>query len=212
MKNIFIYSIRVVLFLILIMVILIIPSCGEKKEDFKKQITSIKDTLQLDLETKKMFGKDLKTLLIGNFDKDTALEAIAGLEFTENNNWGIKFVLLEIENNQLSIKYQTNLLEGSFKESLVKKITLPHHNYEMVYYDSEDYFWGSGGGEVFSYIIDFNDQSTYYAHLFSEGRKHVELYLSENIRDKDLRNYFVTNFMKDYPDLRIAAEDVSLEF
>ncbi len=31
--------------------------------------------------------------------------------------------------------------------------------YDLIYYNSLDYFLGSGGGEVYSYIIDFNKHS-----------------------------------------------------
>ncbi|MCK7523555.1 MAG: hypothetical protein MZV64_40860 [Ignavibacteriales bacterium] len=56
------------------------------------------------------------------------------------------------------------------------------------------------------------DNKTYYTHLFSESRKPAELFLSKNIADPELRKFFISNFKKDYPDLKLASEDVSLEF
>ncbi len=134
------------------------------------------------------------------------------MELTENNVWGIKFVLLKVENNKLVKKYESDLLEGSFKESLVKKIRFPGINHDLIYYNSLDYFWGSGGGEVFAYIFDFARNETYYAHLFSESRSPVELFLSKNITAPELKNFFVSSFKKDYPNFKLASEDVSLEF
>lgn len=188
------------------------PSCGDKKEEEQKPIISFSDSVMIESETKKLLGDNLKIALAGNFDEDSLQEIAALVELTENNIWGIKFVLLDAENNKLVKKYESDLLEGSFKESLVKKIKLPSFKQELMYYNSLDYFWGSGGGEVFAYLVDFEKKETFYAHLFSEARKPVELFLSKNIINPEIKKFFLSNFKKDYPDLRIASEDVSLEF
>jgi hypothetical protein len=200
------------LLLLIIISIFFCASCGDKKEDAQKPNFYIRDSSMVYIEAKKIFGDQLKTILIGNFDTDTLLEAIAGIEITGNNQWGIKFFLLEEETNSLIKKYETELLDGSFKEALWRKINFPNYNYDLIYYNSEDYFLGSGGGEVFAYVLDFNTHSTYYAHLFSEAREPVKLFLSENISDKEIRKFYVSRFKKDYPDVQLSSEDVSLEF
>ena len=60
------------------------------------------------IETKKILGENLKFFLTGNFDKDSLQEIAAGIELTENNNWGIKFVLLEVVDNQLKKTMKQN--------------------------------------------------------------------------------------------------------
>lgn len=190
----------------------LIPSCGDKKEDEQKPNFSFTDSVMVNGETKKILGDKLKIVLIGNFDEDSLQEVAAGIELTENNVWGIKFVMLELQDNQLVKKYETSLLDGSFKESLVKKIKFPKFKHEVIYYNSEDYFWGSGGGEVFAYIINLAENETFYAHLFSESRRPVELFLSKNITEPDLRKFFVSSFKEDYPELKLTSDDVSLEF
>lgn len=200
-------------FLIIIFILItLIPSCGDKKEEEQKPIISFSDSVMIKSETKKLLGDNLKIALAGNFDEDSLQEIAALVELTENNIWGIKFVLLDVENNKLVKKYESDLLEGSFKESLVKKIKLPNFKQELMYYNSLDYFWGSGGGEVFAYLVDFEKKETFYAHLFSEARRPIELFLSKNITNPEIKKFFLSNFKKDYPDLRIASEDVSLEF
>lgn len=190
----------------------LIPSCSDKKEDVQKPVFSFTDSVMVNSETKKILGDNLKFILIGNFDKDSLQEIAAGIELTENNVWGIKFVLLELEDNQLVKKYETSLLDGSFKVSLVEKIKFPKFKHELIYYNSEDYFWGSGGGEVFAYIINLAENETFYAHLFSESRRPIELFLSKNITEPDLKKFFVSSFKKDYPELKLTSDDVSLEF
>jgi hypothetical protein len=168
--------------------------------------------LNVNDEVKKLLGDKLKIVITGNFDEDALQEFVAGIELMNNNIWGIKFILFQVEDNKLVKKSETAALDGSFKECIVKKIKLPKYNHELIYYDSQDYYWGSGGGEVFSYLVNFASGETYYAHLFSESRGPVELFLSKNITEPDLKKFFVSNFKKDYPNLQLASEDVSLEF
>lgn len=200
------------LFILICILILIIPSCSKEKKEEQEPTLSVDDSANVNTEVRKLLGDNLKIVITGNFDEDALQELVAGIELTENNNWGIKFILFEIENNQLVKKFETALLDGSFKESLVTKIKLPKFYHDLIYYDSQDYYWGSGGGEVFSYVVNFATGETYYAHLFSESRGPIELFLSKNITEPDLKKFFVSNFKKDYPNLRLASEDVSLEF
>lgn len=203
---------RVLLFILIFLIIILIPSCSDKKEDDQKPIFSLADSVMVNTETKKLLGDKLKFVLTGNFDEDSLQEIAAGIELSENNNWGIKFVLLEIKDSQLQQSYESELLDGSFKDCLVKKIKFPNLNCDLIYYNSQDYFWGSGGGEVFAYVINFTERTTFYAHLFSESRKPAELFLSKNITEPELRKFLISNFKKDYPGLKLASEDVSLEF
>lgn len=192
--------------------ITLISSCGDRVNDEQKPAFSLNDTVLVKAEAKKMFGDKLKFVQTGNFDEDSLQEVIVGIELSEDNSWGIKFTLLETENNHLVKKYESELLDGSFKESLVQKIKFPGYSYELIYYNSQDYYWGSGGGEVFVYLIDFAKTNTFYAHLFAESRKPIELFLSKNISDKELQKFLISTLKKDYPGLRLASEDVSLEF
>ncbi len=206
------YKIKIQLAVLLLISIIMIPSCDNKNEEQQKPSFSFGDSAKVKSETKKLLGENLKISFTGNFDEDSLQEAAALIELTENNIWGIKFVLLKAENGKLVKKYESDLLEGSFKESVVKKIRFPEINHDLLYYNSQDYFWGSGGGEVFAYIVDFAAKETYYAHLFSESRSPVELFLSKNITAPELKNFFVSSFKKDYPNFRLVSEDVSLEF
>src|SRR3989304_5605325 len=110
------------IFIFIIILISIIPSCSDKKEGDQKLIFSLTDSVMVNTETKKLLGDKLKFVLTGNFDEDSLQEIAAGIELSENNNWGIKFVLLEINDSQLQQTYEAGLLDGSFKDCLVNKI------------------------------------------------------------------------------------------
>ena len=187
-------------------------SCGEKKTPPEKITTSenYNNPEVVTQEAKSILGENMKFAYKGTFDKDSVVEVTAGTEIENKDEWGIKFYLLKLEGSKLKIEFQTDLLNGSFKESLTKKIKFPAFNYELLYYNSQDYFLGSGGGEVYSYIIDFNNKNTFYAHLFSEGEK-VSLFLSDNIENTDIKNFFILNFKRDYPNLKMVPKDMNID-
>lgn len=188
-------------------------SCGGKKENTeKKEKLSYKNPESVLQHAREIMGENVKVAFAGRFDRDTVTEIASGSEIKNNNEWGIKFVLLKATGNKFGIVFQTALLNGSFRESLVKKITLPKIDYDFIYYNSEDYYLGSGGGEVYSYIINFNEGKTYYAHLISEPKKPTSLYLSDNIDIPDVKKFLIENFKKDFPGIKIVSKDIVLKY
>lgn len=85
-------------------------------------------------------------------------------------------------------------------------------DYELIYYNSQDYFLGSGGGEVYSYLINFNEGKTYFAHLVDEPGKSASLFLSENIDIIEVKNFFISNFKRDYPAVKLIQKDIVLKY
>jgi len=163
------------------------------------------------MKAKEILGDDIKFAYKGFFDKDSVIQIAVGKEITSKDKWGIKFFFLKQDDDELKSVFETDLLEGSFNESLVKKIKFPSLDYELIYYNSGDYFLGSGGGEVFSYIVDFSNNQVYYAHLFLEPKKKFSLFLSDNIENPDIKELFIRTFKKDYPELSVVASDFDIE-
>jgi hypothetical protein len=93
----------------------------------------------------------------------------------------------------------------------VDKIKFSSFDYDLVYYNSQSYFLGSGGGEVFSYIIDFENKQVYYAHLIVESESSTSLFISENTSSKELINFFTLTFKKDYPGLKLVQDDIIVD-
>jgi len=188
---------------------LILFSCADKKVkipqiDYENK-TQVLETIQ------KFYDKNFEIAVSGLFDKIGKQYIAAGMEVNNNNDWGIKFVFLENIGDEFESKFETDLLEGSFKESLVDKIKISSFNYDLLYYNSQGYYLGSGGGEIFSYIIDFENKQVYYAHLVVESERSVSLFISDNAVNKDVVNFFTFSFKKDYPNLVIVNDDVILE-
>lgn len=194
---------------IFIAVLLLFISCSDKSE--KIPALNYEDKKQMLEITKKFFDENTSHAFGGVFDESGKETIIAGIEKNDKSEWGIKFYQLRLNDNKLEVVFETNLLDGSFKESLVDKIKFPMRDYEMIYYNSQGYFMGSGGGEVISYIIDFGKKEIYYAHLVADPVVPPSLFISKNTQDKYIREFFYTYFKKDYPKLRIVDEDITLD-
>jgi hypothetical protein len=190
---------------------LLILSCSKEKKEEEKPLLDFSKPEVVMAEAKKLLGENVKFAKRGKFKGESPVEVAAGVEISDKNNWGIKFFLLKESENELVSVYETKLLEGSFNECLVNQFKFPGFDYELVYYNSQDYFLGSGGGEIFSYIIDFKQKETYYAHLFSEPRRPVSLYLSENINNQRIKDFFISNYRRDFPNLTLVPDDVDLD-
>jgi hypothetical protein len=198
----------------LILSIVFVYSCSDKQseEDKLKIQTSYNDPSFVLGQTKSLLGKDTKVAFKGRFDRDSVIEVIGGTEIANNKEWGIRFYLLKLNEGNLSKTWNTDLLPGSFKNSLCNKIKFPSFGHELIYYNSKDFYLGSGGGEVFSYIINFTEKKTYSAHLVIDSGKPAALFVSPNIDVPEIRSFFVSIFKKDYPALTMISKDIQLQF
>ncbi len=195
-----------------VLLIFIFNSCGSKKSDEEvgaEKINFNNPAVVLQ-QAKIVLGNNVRFAYKGKFDHDTVTEVAAGTEIQNKSEWGIKFFLLKLNDGRLEEVFSTPLLNGSFKQCLVQKIKFPSFDHELVYYNSQDYFLGSGGGEVYSYIVNFNEGKTYAAHLVSEAGKPVSLYLSDNIDKPEIKTFFLSNFKRDYPNLHLVSKDIVL--
>jgi hypothetical protein len=198
---------------VLLIFALFLSSCGKKKKTANVNFVSkFKDPAFVLKETKDVLGPDTKFAKAGTFDKSAGIEAAGGTEVSVQDQWGIKFFFLKLEDDKLKTVFETNLLKGSFNGCLVNKIKFPQFNYELVYYNSQDYFLGSGGGEIFSYVINFNEKQVYYAHLVIEQGKPTSVFISDNTKQAELiREFFLANFKRDYPTFQIVDKDINVE-
>ena len=171
-----------------------IISCSDKEE--KIPVLDFENKVQVLDIVKKHYNKETQVAFGGLFDETGKQYIAAGYEINNSDEWGIKFEFLEKSGNKFNSKYETELLDGSFKESFVDKIQFSSIDYDLVYYNSQGYFMGSGGGEVFSYIVDFENKQVYYAHLVVEPGSSTSLFISENTQNKELINFFTLTFKK----------------
>lgn len=194
----------------IIISLVFIVSCNEKEQKIPPHKLDMNSTEALIKEAKKVLGNDVQIALSGHFDEDKTKEVAAGTEINKPDKWGIEFHLLKVEDDTLAPSFSTGLLEGSFTDAAVKVERSLIPGYDLIYYNSLDYYLGSGGGEVFAYLIDFNKKQTYYAHLIIEKGRKISLFLSTNVTPA-VKNYFLSIFKKDYPNLTIIEKDINLD-
>lgn len=194
----------------LIFSFILLMNCSGKKE---KQIPkfNFEDKNQVLEIVKNYFDKDISKVFIGNFDNSNQLSVVACAEKMDSINWGIKFYHLSQNNDQIESKYETEILLGSLKESMIDKIKIANKPFELIYYNSLNFFMGSGGGEIYSYIIDFNEKQLYYAHFVDDVEYPSSLFISDNTKDLKLRNFIISNFKRDYPNLKIVEKEIKLD-
>lgn len=189
--------------------VFVVISCADKGE--KVPVIDYNNKAQLLEVVKKHYNPNAVFAAGGIFD-DSGKQMIAvGVEVENKEDWGIKFVLLQSVDEYLTVKFESEILDGSFKESFIDKIKFSSFDNELLYYNSQSYFMGSGGGEIFSYIVNFNEKEIYYAHLVVEPNSINSLFISENTENKEIKNFFTMTFKKDYPTLKIVTDDIIFE-
>lgn len=194
----------------LVSFVVLVSSCGDKGDDVLPRI-DFENKIQLIELSKRVLGNEVVTAFGGFFDESPRKKIAAVIETDENIDWGIKFVLLEENKGKLETIFQTRILPGSHRESFLDKIKFPSFEYELLYYNSQGYFMGTGGGEVYAYVVDFDNKEIYYAHLINEARKPISLFISANTTNKDVKNFFIQILRKDYPNLKLVDQDITLE-
>ena len=195
----------------MILIPLILNSCGSKKSNKNENKLDFENPQVVIEQAKKVLGNNVDFAYKGKFDDDSNIEIAAGLEVQSSKEWGIKFILLKMENGNLNKVYESPLLNGSFKECLFQKIKFPMFEYELVYYNSQDYYLGSGGGEIYSYIVNYKEGKIYYAHLISGPGRPISVFLSPNIDVQEIKNFFVSNFKRDFPSFTVVDKDIELK-
>ena len=164
-------------------------SCSDKQE--KIPVLDFENKAQVLDAVKKHYNKETQAAFGGLFDETGKQFVAAGWEINNADDWGIKFAFLEKSEDEFESIYETEC--------------------DLVYYNSQGYFMGSGGGEVFSYIIDLENKQVYYAHLVVESQTATYLFISDNTKNKELINFFTLTFKKDYPGLTIVEDDIVLD-
>jgi len=196
----------------IILLPLLIFNCGDSQEgkNNKAPLKDYRDPAVQMKEAKNILGSDTKLTFLGFFNDDKQEEIAAGLEINTKEEWGIKFAVMDISKEKPKKVYETKLLDGSLSNGHIDKIKLHSLNYELLYYNSGNYFLGSGGGEVFSYIVDYKNKEVYSSHLVA-GSKRTSLYLSENIKNDDIRKFLLNALKKDFPALVLVSHDIEFD-
>ena len=183
--------------------LLLFYSCGDKI----KQV-NFDDPRAVRNVANKLLEDNIKFSAAGYFSSDSARSIVAGTESSGPDQFGISFSLIDFVDDELNVVYTTGILNGSFDKCVVDKMKFSKEKNELIYYNSKDYYLGSGGGDVYLYMISFESREVYSAHLIVDRSVGVSLYLSDNIVDQSMKQFIISYFKKDYYSLRIVNSDV----
>ena len=109
------------IFFLNISIILVFYSCGGnvKNKNKDKIAAKYKEPGYVLTQAKKILGDNTKFAYSGKFDDKPGVEVSAGTELNTSNGLGIKFYLLNLQDNNLVTSYQTKVLNGSFHGSIM---------------------------------------------------------------------------------------------
>lgn len=180
-------------------------SCTDKKETSDDH-PNYDDAAQLSQFANKVAGDEYKYVTYENFNSDTLKEIVVGREIESGETWGIKFTFYEVGKSNRS-EYSTILLEGSFSGATVTPMKIAGNDNQLLYYDSGDFFLGSAGGEIFTHIIDFENKKVHSATLVLDRADEAKLTIKTDGEEEIIKNYFISFFKRDYPDLIVSLSD-----
>jgi hypothetical protein len=181
-----------------------IAGCGRDKE----QKVNFDDEISIRNLASTLIEGNIKFVASGYFSSETGKSVVAGSESLERDKPGISFSLIEKVEDEFEVVYNTGILEGSFEKCVVDKIKFSSEPGELIYYNSKDFYIGSGGGDVFLYLVNMVKKEIYYAHLIVNRASGASLFLSDSTGDPMIRKFFVSYFRKDYGSLRIIENDI----
>ena len=157
-----------------------------------------------------VLGEKVLFAVSGNFISDSLKSIVAGVEISDKKQFGIQFYLIEWIDDEFQKTYSTGLIDGSFDQCTVNKIKFTDFKNELIYFNSDSYYMGSSGGEVFAYIIDFKGKNTFSAHLTVASGGMIVLELSDNIKNRRMQEFFTGYFKRDYPNLSVIQSETSI--
>jgi len=128
-------------------------------------------------------------------------------EVNSGTDFGIKFMLAHLNADTVMVDYTSGLFDGAVNESIFETVKISGLDYDVVYYNSSDYFMGSGGGEVFTYVIDFYTSLIAYGHLYINGSETPSFYVPSAVRDSNVRDYLVKRIKSDFSDIKLVSQD-----
>jgi hypothetical protein len=197
---------RISSFLMLVLISLFLSACEKKDENDAGIVKRTEEQIIADFARAHYHGSEVK-LMTGEFKvRELNLTAVI-LEENSGTEFGIRFLLVHLAADSVIVDYVSNILDGSVTDAVIEKVRLSGSNYEQLYYYSAGYFMGSGGGEAFAYVIDFNLSKVSMAHVYISRDKSPKLFISATVQNKEVREFFIKKFRADFPDLELVSRD-----
>ncbi|MBE2279347.1 MAG: hypothetical protein IAE91_03060 [Ignavibacteriaceae bacterium] len=196
-----------------ILSLLLFQACDNKNGNrFPISPELIENNSELVTYGKRIYGNSIATASRGYFRNMEEEDIVFGQEVMNKNDWGIKFILTELEGDTLSEVYSTQLLEGSLKKNSILTVSVNTLGRDLLYYDSRDFFLGNSGGEVFIYLFDFKSQIIYKGHLYILDDGIPNLFLNGYSRNNFADTIITEKMTAMFPELKKTQSDFRFEY
>jgi hypothetical protein len=188
------------------LVIVMFSGCGKNDKNQEQPVSfKTEDERIVEFVNNTYHCKEAKVLK-GVYKPNYELFAVV-YEINSGTDFGIKFMLAHIHADSVIVDYNSNLVDGAVNQSVFERVNVTGKGYDLVYYSSSDYFMGSGGGEVFTYVIDFNEPSLAYGHLYISGEGAPKFYIPSTVEDKSIREFLIRRIKSDFSDIKPVSQD-----
>ncbi|MCE1188092.1 MAG: hypothetical protein LWX56_03040 [Ignavibacteria bacterium] len=84
---------------------------------------------------------------------------------------------------------------------------LENSSYDCLYFDSGDYYVGTGGGEVYQFIADARQRIVYRTHFVFSKEQRPGVYFYAECKTEEIRKLFLNHLRNDYPEVTILRTD-----
>ncbi len=186
--------------------LVVLPGCGKNdKSEGQPVAFKTEDERIIEFVNTTYHCKEAKVLK-GMYKPEYDLFAVV-YEVNSGTEFGIRFLLVHLHADSVVVDYSSNLIDGAVNQSAFERVRIPGKNYDLVYYNSTDYFMGSGGGEVFTYVIDFNEPLIAYGHMFISGSGAPNFYIPSSVKDQSIRDYLLRRIKSDFSDVKPVSQD-----
>lgn len=191
-------------------------SCNENKVD-KQTEQEIGDSLSVSritfIKSRTAVKLNAKALgvLFGNFTDSTKLicAILLKMESKDLKNLSIAFVDTSLINSENFVLYVTDPLEGDPENTELTSVLLTDSPHPLVYFNTGDFLMGTGGGEVYHYLIDAAKKQIYPAHFIADKANGFGLFLPLISRAAEIREFFHTRVSKQFSPLSTLKRDIS---
>jgi hypothetical protein len=124
---------------------------------------------------------------------------------------GVAVSVCTISQNAVAVEYSSPVVDGALKQATFQQVVLPGVSDTALYYDSGDFFMGSGSGEVYVYVIFPKTNTIVKGHLFLTGEAPPRLFVPESTTATAVRTYIFNKFKDQYPGLKFAQKDITID-
>ncbi len=196
---------------ILIISIFLVSGCKQSGKNNSPETPSSSIAVPVDSLLARKFGTTSLRKLSTSLNIDGTNNFAVCFEPKSGKGGGIVLALVGINQDTLTTLFNSSLLDGSVEKTSISLLTDPRDTTnKFAYYDTGDYLLGSGGGEMYIYIISLKFPELVQAHLIITSTAPPKLYIHPNCPGT-IALLIENELRADYPGFQRIKKDRSID-